>query len=192
MLGIHSKGVRAKSESRAAAQHFPIGIIPLLSIARFDPLAPRLRHGDVGRIEGFEGRAAEEAEGAVDAFAEDLEGTGGAGFAGSAETVGIGAADEHGAGTEAKGFDDVRAAADATVEQDFRLASDGGDDFRKHAKRRGDSVELTAAVIRNDDGGGSVVDGAAGGGGGEDALCGFGGRPEVRGPAKNLPGADRS
>src|SRR5438876_1599153 len=136
-------------------------------MARF---GPRLRHGDVGRIEGFEGRATEEAEGAVDAFAEDLEGTGGAGFAGSTETVGISAADEHGAGTEAKGFDDVRAAADSAVEQDFGLASDGGDDFRQNAKGWRNGVELAAAMIRNDDGGGANVDGAAGVVGGENAL----------------------
>src|SRR5256885_894579 len=156
-------------------------------MARF---APSIRHGDVGRIEGLEGGAAEEAEGAVDAFAEDLEGTGGAGFAGSAETVSVSAADEHGAGTEAKGFDDVRAAADSAVEQDFRLASDGGDDFRKHAKRRGDSVELAAAVIRNDDGGGANVDGAAGVVGGENALCDDRAGPEFAEPAKIFPGDD--
>src|SRR6266480_4359335 len=150
-------------------------------MARFEP---RLRHGDVGRVEGFEGGAAEEAEGAVDAFAEDLEGTGGAGFAGSAETVGISAADKNGAGTEAKGFDDVGAAADSAVEQDFGLASDGGDDFRKYAKRRGDSIELAAAVIRNDDGGGANVDGAASIVGGENAFCDDGAGPEFAEPAK--------
>ena len=156
-------------------------------MARF---APRLRHGDVGRIEGFDGGAAEEAEGAVHAFAEDLEGAGGAGFAGSAETISISAADEHGAGTEAKGFDDVGAAADATVEQDFGLASYGGDDFRKHAERRGNSVELTAAVIRNDDAGGSLVDGAASIVGGENALRDDRAGPEFAEPAKIFPGDD--
>ena len=63
----------------------------------------------------MEGRAAEEAEGAVDAFAEDIEGVGNAGLASGAEAVGVGSTDENGASAEADGFDDVRPAADAAI-----------------------------------------------------------------------------
>jgi len=70
------------------------------------------------------------------------------------------------------------------------LASYGGDDFRKHAKRRGNSVELTAAVIGNDDGGGAVVDGAASIVGRENAFCDDRAGPEFAEPAKIFPGDD--
>jgi len=156
-------------------------------MARFEP---RVRHRDIRRIQGLDGGTAEEAESAVDAFAEDLEGVGDAGFACGAEAVGVGAADEDGASTEAKGFYDVRAAADSAIEQDFGLAADSGDDFRQDAKRWRNGIELTATVIGDDDGGGTNVDGAAGVVGGENSFCDDGAGPEFPEPAKIFPGDD--
>lgn len=98
------------------------------------PRRSRVWDGYVGRIEGFDGRAAEKAERAVDAFAEDLDGARDAGFSCGAETVGVGASDENGASAEAEGFDDVRAAADSAVEQNFRLTADSSDDLGQDAK----------------------------------------------------------
>ncbi len=74
---------------------------------RWKGLAPGIGQGDVGGVEGLEGGAAEEAESAVDAFAEDLEGVGDSGFACGAEAVGVSPTDENGASAEANGFDDV-------------------------------------------------------------------------------------
>ncbi len=154
---------------------------------RWRGLAPGVGKGDVGAVEGLKGRAAEEAEGAVDAFAEDLEGMGDAGFASGAEAVGVGSTDEDGASAEADGFDDVRAAADAAIEEDFGLASDGCDDFRQDAKSRRDGVELAAAVIGNDNCGGAAIDGATGVVAGDDAFGDDGTGPKFAQPFEIFP-----
>ncbi len=83
------------------------------------------------------------------------------GAAGGAESVGVGAPDEHGARTQTERFDDVAAAADSAVQKDLRASADGVDDLGQCAQRRSDRVELPAAVIGDDDGIGAGVNGAA-------------------------------
>jgi hypothetical protein len=117
---------------------------------------------DVRSVEGGDGGTAEEAEGAFDVGAEDFEGAEGAGVAGGGQAIGVGSADEDGAGTETDGFDDVGAAADAAVHKNFGAAVDGGDDFGKRANGGIDGIELAAAVVGDDDGGDAFVNGAVG------------------------------
>src|SRR3954451_14382424 len=90
--------------------------------------------------------------------AEDVEGAGDAWTAGGGEGVGGGAADQDGAGAEGEGFDNVAAAADAAVEQHFDLAVHRFDHLGQNGDRRGDAVELAAAVIRYDDGIHTAID----------------------------------
>jgi|SRR5579871_1051316 len=153
-------------------------------------LAPGIGKGDEGRIEFLDGRAAEEAEGAVDAFAEDLNAAKNAGFACGAEPVSVGAPDKNGASAEADGFDDVGAATDSAVEKDFGLTADGGDDFRQDAESWRNGVELAAAVIGNDDGGGADIDSATRVVCGENTFCDDGAGPEFAEPAKIFPSDD--
>jgi len=117
---------------------------------------------DVRGVEGGDGGAAEEAEGAFYVGAEDFEGSDYAGVADGGHAVGVGAADEDGAGAEADGFDDVAASTDAPVHQNFGAAVDGGHDFGKRADRGIDGIELAAAVIGDDDGGDAFINGPAG------------------------------
>src|SRR5258708_6291790 len=119
--------------------------------------APVLGCVYVGGFEGGDGGAAEEAKGAFDVGAENFEGAGHAGVAGGGQAVGVGAADEDGAGTEADGFYDVAAAADSAIHQDFCAAVDGSDDFGKRPNCGIEGIELAAAVVRDDDGADAVV-----------------------------------
>src|SRR5579863_8565891 len=116
---------------------------------------------EVGLVEGGDGGAAEKAEGAFDVGAKDLDGVGDAGLAGGGHAVSISAADEDGALSEAEGFDDIAAATNAAVEEDFGLMADGGDNFRERAECGGDGVELAATVIGNDDGRSAEINGTA-------------------------------
>lgn len=95
---------------------------------------------DEGGIEVGDGCAAEEAERALDIGAQNGEGAGNTGVAARGEAVGISAADEHDASAEADGFDDVAAAANAAVHEDFGLTVDGSDNFGKHAESGGATV----------------------------------------------------
>jgi len=63
------------------------------AIGSVGSLAPGIRQRYIGRIEGLDGGAAEEAKGSVDAFAKDLEGVGDARFSCGTEAVGVGTAD---------------------------------------------------------------------------------------------------
>ena len=67
------------------------------------------------------------------------------------------AADEHGAGAERERLDDVGAAADAAVDEHLDPTVDRLDDLGQRVDRRGDAVELPAAVVRDDDPGGAVL-----------------------------------
>src|SRR5947209_246549 len=111
-----------------------------------------------GCIELADGGAAEELQRSDDVGAEDVDRAGDAGAAGGAEAVCVGAADEDGAGAEGERLDDVAAAADAAIEEHLGPPFHSIDDFRQNAERRGDAVELAAAVVRDDDGIGAVVD----------------------------------
>src|ERR1700758_1787316 len=88
---------------------------------------PALRDVHVGAIEGGHGRAAEQAERALQVDPEDLDGTGDASLAGGAEAIRVGATAEDGAGAEAEALHDVGPAADAAVHEDLDLAVHGGD-----------------------------------------------------------------
>jgi len=123
--------------------------------------APGLGEVYVGSVEGGDGGAAEEAEGAIDVGAEDFESADDAGITGDGHAVGVGAADEDGTGAEADGFHDVATAADAAVHQDFGAAVDGGDDFGKRADGGIDGIELAPAVVGDDHGGNAFIHGAA-------------------------------
>ena len=61
------------------------------------------------------------------------------------------AAGEHGARAEGERLDDVRAAADAAVDEHLDAAVDRLDDLGQRVDRRRDAVELPAAVVRDDD-----------------------------------------
>jgi len=74
--------------------------------------------------------------------------------------VGVGTADEYGAGTEADALR-CHCAADSAIHQDFCAAVDGGDDFGERPNCGIDGIELAAAVVRDDDGGDAFVNGAA-------------------------------
>ncbi len=74
------------------------------------------------------------------------------------EAVGVGAADEDGPGAEAERLDDVAAAADAAVDEDFGAVADRVEHLRQHAQRRGDAVQLPAAMVGDDDAVGSGVE----------------------------------
>ncbi len=123
--------------------------------------APVLGYAYVGGVEGGDGGAAEEAEGAFYVGAEDFERAGHAGIACGGQAVGVGAADEDGAGAEADGFYDVAATADAAIHQDFGASVDGGDDFGERADCGIDGIELAAAMIRDDDCGYAFIHSAA-------------------------------
>ena len=123
--------------------------------------APVCGYVYVGGVEGGDGGAAEEAEGAFNVGAEDFEGAEGAGIAGRGHAVGVSAADEDTAGAEADGFDDVTAAANAAIHQHFGAAVDGGDDFRKRADGGIDGIELAATMIGDNDCCGAFIRGAA-------------------------------
>ena len=71
--------------------------------------------------------------------------------AAGAEAVGVSAADQDRSRAHAQRLDDVAAAADAAVEQDFGLAADGLHHFRQDADRRRHAIELARAMIRHDD-----------------------------------------
>ncbi len=58
---------------------------------------------------------------------------------------------EHRARAERERLDDVRAAPDAAVDEHLDPAVDGVDDLGQRVDRRGDAVELPAAVVRDDD-----------------------------------------
>ena len=62
-----------------------------------------------------------------------------------------GAADEDGAGAERERLDDVRAAPDAAVDEHLEPAVDRLDHLGERVRRRGDAVELPAAVVRDHD-----------------------------------------
>src|ERR1700678_3569524 len=79
-------------------------------------------------------RATEQAQRAIDIGAQDFDGAIDAGFSTSGEAVSVGASAEHGASAEAKGFDNVGAAADTAIEQDFDLPVDGLDHLRQRAQ----------------------------------------------------------
>ena len=115
----------------------------------------------VGGVEGGDGGAAEEAEGAFNVGAEDFEGADDAGIAGGGQAVGVGAADEDCAGAEADGFYDVSAATDAAVHQNFGAAVYSGNDFGERADCGIDGIELAPAVVGDDHGGDAFIYGAS-------------------------------
>ena len=80
------------------------------------------------------------------------------------------AAGQHRACAERERLDDVRAAADPAVDEHLDAAADRLDDLRQHVDRRGDAVELPAAVVRDDDPRGAVLAREARVLGGEHAL----------------------
>ena len=67
------------------------------------------------------------------------------------QTVGERAADEHGLRAQRQRLDDVRAAADAGVEQHLDLLADGVGDLRQHLQRPDRAVHLPSAVVGHDD-----------------------------------------
>jgi hypothetical protein len=142
----------------------------------------------VGGVEGGDGGAAEEAEGAFDVGVEDFESAEDAGVAGGGQAVGVGAADEDGAGAEADGFDDVGAAADAPVHKNFGAAVDGSDDFGKRTDCGIDGIELAAAVIGDDYGGDAFIHGAARVVSCEQAFHYDRSGPDAADPAQVVPG----
>ena len=143
---------------------------------------------DVGSVERGDGGTAEKAKRALDIVAQDFNRTGYAGLAGGGETVDVGAADEDGAGAKTEGFDDVAAAADAAVDQNFGVAADGGDDFWKGMKRGGDRIELPAAMIGDHDGGCAGINTAPCIFAGEHALDHDRTGPHLANPAEVVPG----
>ena len=143
---------------------------------------------DIGAIELGDGGATEETQGAVEVGAEDFDGAIDAGFSGSGEAVGVGAAAEHGASAERERLDDVGATANASVHEDFSLAVDGRDDFRQDAQGRGSAIELSAAVIGDGDGSCAFIDGAARVIGGQNALDDDRTAPEFANPGEIAPG----
>src|ERR1019366_5755250 len=103
----------------------------------------------------------EQPQSAVEIGAQNFDGAINAGFTGSGEAIGVGASAEHGTGAEAQGFDDVGAAANASVHENFGLPADGFHDLRQNAQRRGKAIELASAMIGNGNSRGAFVDGAA-------------------------------
>ena len=143
---------------------------------------------DDAAVELVDGGDAEERHAAAGFVAEDAEGVIDAGFTGSGEAVEVGAADHAGVCAEGKRFDDVCAAADAAVEDDFGPAADGVDDGGQGVDRGGCLVELAAAVVGDDDGADAHVDGADGVVGVEDPFDGEGAVPGFDHPFEVGPG----
>src|SRR6266404_8571759 len=121
---------------------------------------PALRNIHIRTIKFGDGRATEQPQSAVEVGAQDFDGAIDAGFSGSGEAVGVGASAEHGFRAEAEGLDDVGAPANASVHQDFGLSVDGLDHLRQGPQRRGNAIELAAAMIGNGNCRRALIDGA--------------------------------
>ena len=110
---------------------------------------------------------------------------------GGGQAVGIGASAQHGAGSQADRFDDVGAATNASVHQDFDLTVHCRDDFGQSSQRRANSVELASAVIGNDHGGSAFIHRAARVFAGENALDDDRTGPVTCGSSSGLPRSPR-
>src|SRR6478735_1661372 len=73
-------------------------------------------------------------------------------LAGGGKAVEVGAADRAGVGAEGEGLDDVGAAADAAVDDDFKPTGRRLDDVGQDIQGRGHVVQLPAAVVADLDG----------------------------------------
>jgi hypothetical protein len=102
---------------------------------------------DVRAIELIDGRAADETQRAIEIGAKDFNGAVDACFASGSETVGIRSSTKNGASAKAKSFDDVGAAANAPIHEDFGLPVHGFDYFRQRSQRGLNTVELAAAMV---------------------------------------------
>ncbi|CAH0264343.1 hypothetical protein SRABI26_03479 [Arthrobacter sp. Bi26] len=73
-------------------------------------------------------------------------------LAGGGKPVQVGAPDRAGVGAEGQGLDDVGAAADAAVDDDFNPAGRRLDNFGQYVQGRSHVVQLPAAVVADLDG----------------------------------------
>src|SRR5262249_42176979 len=122
-------------------------MVPTGSRREGSPRYPLRWNIDVGTIEIRDRRAPEQLESAHEVGAQDLDRPRDTGAAGRAQPVRVRATCENGARPKAERLGDVGASTDAAVEQDFHATVDGSDDFGKHAQRRRNTIELSAAVI---------------------------------------------
>ena len=100
----------------------------------------------------LDGGNAQEHHGAGHFGSEQLQDVGHSGLARGRQTVEVGPADGAGVGAEGEGLDDVGAAADAAVDDDFEPALRPVDDVREYVQGRGHVVQLPAAVVADLDG----------------------------------------
>src|SRR5262249_55713539 len=68
----------------------------------------------------------------------------------STEPVHVRAADEHGFRTETQSLDDIATAADAAIQEYLDPVTNGSQNFRQHTNGRGNTIKLTATMIRHD------------------------------------------
>lgn len=113
---------------------------------------------------------AREAHGELELGGEHPEDTLDAGLSEGGKAPERGASDEDGFGTEGEGFQDIAAAADATVHEDRDFAGDGFDGVGEGVESADDAVELAAAVVGYNDTGGTALDGDYSVFGGDDAF----------------------
>ena len=74
------------------------------------------------------------------------------------QAISIRASDQDRASSQAQRFHDVASSPDPAIEQDLDLPANSRHDFRQHANRRLDLIELAASMVRDDDGVGPIVD----------------------------------
>src|SRR5690349_8386343 len=103
--------------------------------------------GDVGAIQLGHGGAAEQTQGTLQIRAQDFQSAGHAGLTGRRQAVGVSPAAKDGAGAQAKRLDDVCAATNSSVHQDFDSAIHRGHDFGQRPQRGLYAIELPPAVI---------------------------------------------
>ena len=104
------------------------------------------------------------------------------------KSVPVSTANKNRAGSEAQSFDNVTAATNSAINQDFRPSIDGGNDFWQCLNARGDPVQLPAAMIRDHNRSRTVVNSTTRIISSENAFDHNGARPQLVNPAEIAPG----
>src|SRR6202795_95288 len=160
----------------------------LLPIIRKLVAVPASRNIHIRTIQLGDGPTPKQSQRAIEVGTQNFDGATDAGFSGGGQAIGVGASAEHGAGAEAESLDDVGAAADASVHEAFGLPVDGLDDFRQGSQRRGNAIELAAAMIGDGNCRGAFVDRAARVFSSKDTFDDDGAALQFANPAEVAPG----
>src|SRR6266436_2668826 len=140
---------------------------------------PTRGHIHVRTVQRGDGRASQQTEGAFHVSPQDFKRAADASLASGGQAIGISAPTQNGAGSEAEGFDNVGAAANPAVHQDFGLTVHSGYDFGQGSQRSANAVELPSAMVGDDHRGGTFIDCASSVIPGENAFDGDRARPET-------------